>query len=250
MAKTHKKYMRAYVDGVDLSGDVRGFGGPFEWNFDNDPDAALSDEVKNIVLGNSEIKMGALNAFFNSAAGGFHTLAPSGAGRVVTIPIGNLAAPAVADPAWCGIFNQVAYQVEGDGVVAATLELGGVPAASAARVLNMPWGLLLHPRGAETAVNAVNSLVNWGASSALGAIGYLQILATNGTCTFSVQHSANGTSGWATLLTFDAAGSAIGAEAKATALTATVNQYTRWQIAPGTATSVTFVMALCRRYIS
>ena len=54
MTRLHVKNTRVYVDGYDLSGYERALS-PATWAFDTNPDTALSDECKNIVLGHPNI---------------------------------------------------------------------------------------------------------------------------------------------------------------------------------------------------
>jgi hypothetical protein len=80
----------------------------------------------------------------------------------------------------------------------------------------------------------------------------LHLLAGDGTATFTIEHSAVDADGdfdsTGAIITFDTTAAATPfSEIKATAaVTTTINQYTRWQVALGTATTVTFVMSLVR----
>ena len=111
---------------------------------------------------------------------------------------------------------------------------------------------LLHASAAETAANGGTASHDHGAATTNGGVGFLHVLAGNGTATFSIEHSATNTDG-----AFDSTGAVVTfattnasspfAEIKATATaTTTIQRYTRWQVTLGTATTVTFVMGMLR----
>lgn len=67
MARTHNKHIRVYVDGTDISGYARSVG-PLAWTFDSEPDAAITDEVKNILVGKCNVSVGPYSAFLDTVA--------------------------------------------------------------------------------------------------------------------------------------------------------------------------------------
>ena len=67
MTRTHLKHYRAYVNGVDLSGQSRTIGA-LAHVFGADNDAAMTDESRNIVLGQADIQAGTLSAFLENDA--------------------------------------------------------------------------------------------------------------------------------------------------------------------------------------
>jgi len=168
--RTHNKHLRAYVDGVDLSGYSRQVGA-LAWTFGAEPDASFTDEAKNIVMGQCDIQAGTLNAFLDSDAAGLYTLGSAGNGtRNLMVAIGANAAPAQGDHVFAWKFEQTSYAVEqGSGFVSATVPFGGASYASTL-TYKRPWGRLLHAKGAETEVNAATGIDDIGASSALGGI--------------------------------------------------------------------------------
>jgi hypothetical protein len=140
----------------------------------------------------------------------------------------------------------------GGAALPATIEFGMADGAAANLKYPVAWGRLLHASSAATGANGGTANHDNGASTAFGGIGFLHVLAGNGTATFTIEHSATNTDG-----AFDSTGAVITfagtaaatpfAEIKATATpTTTIQRYTRWQVALGTATSVTFVMGLLR----
>lgn len=76
MARIHNKHLRVYVNGVDISGYARSVGS-LNWVFDAEPDAAVTDEVKNILIGKADIQAGPISAFLDTAATRFYTLGPN-----------------------------------------------------------------------------------------------------------------------------------------------------------------------------
>ena len=67
MARTHNKHLRAFIDGVDVSGYHRTLGA-LGWMFGAEPDAAITDECKNILIGQADITAGPYSAFLDTAA--------------------------------------------------------------------------------------------------------------------------------------------------------------------------------------
>jgi hypothetical protein len=99
-----------------------------------------------------------------------------------------------------------------------------------------------HALGAET-VNANGTAVNNGAASANGGVGYLEVTAFSGwtDATVKIQDSADGSSGWADILTFSLVTPAGSPTSQRVAIAGTVRQYTRYTVTftgggPGTMT--------------
>lgn len=67
MSRTHNKHICVFVDGVDVSGYTRSVGS-LDWVFDAEPDAAITDEIKNILIGKCNISAGPYSAFLDTAA--------------------------------------------------------------------------------------------------------------------------------------------------------------------------------------
>lgn len=248
--RTVAKHARFYADGYDLSGYSRSVG-PLETTFDEQPEASFTDEVKNSLTGHCNINIGALNTFFdNTATVGPHVLLNgSGVKRVVMIPIGMRAAPAAGDPAFCGEFEQQGYSEEGDQYLFANIPFGGWSNRASSFAYPNPWGLLLHAKAAKTAANSTTGAgIDGGASSAFGGFLAYQVFAGNGTATLSVDDSADDSSysalSGATSGSIDCSTPISGIVALSK--TATVRRYLRWQIALGTATTVTFTSVFVR----
>lgn len=251
MSRTHLKHWRAYVDGVDLSGYERTIGA-LGWVYDVSPDTALTDEVKNIMLGQPSITCGGLNGFLdNDAAGKFNTVSSGGGTRTVMLPMGVNAAPAAGNPVFAWKFEQNSYNAEpGGGFFASNLTFGE---ASYAGVLtySKPWGVLLHAKAARTAVNSSAGIDDYGAQTTAGGVFAYQLFSSDGTVTLKVQDASTNSDGSFGDLSGATSGSITAASSPksgmvALSTTATVKRYLRWQLAFGTATTATFAIAFIR----
>ena len=249
--RTVLKHTRFYADGYDLSGYTRQIG-PLETTFDEHVDAALNDEIKNALPGHAMLNVGTLNGFMdNTATSGLHVVA-SGAGaiRVVMCPIGIKAAPAAGDPVFCGQFEQQGYQQEGDSYVYVTIPFSGWSGRGSTLLYHKAWGTLLHAKGAETAANTGTGIDDDPRQAETTAGGYLvyQVFSGDGTATISIDDSADNASfaalSGATTGSIDCSSPTAGLVALGT--TTTVRRYLRWQLALGTATTVTFALAFVR----
>jgi len=254
MTRTHNKHVRAYVDGTDLSGYSRSIGA-LAWTFDAEPDAAFTDEAKNIVMGKCDIQAGTLNAFLDNDTSGLFTLANSGYGtRNLMVAIGANASPAAGDPVFAWKFEQTAYSVEqGAGFVSVSVPFGGASYASTL-TYKKPWGRLLHAKGAETAVNTATGIDD-SASSSYGGILVYHLFSSDGTVTLKVQDASTNSDGSFSDLSGATSGSINASVTPASGMvaistTATVRRYLRWQISLGTATTATFALAFIRNTIA
>jgi len=262
MARTHNRHIRAYLDGVDVSGYARQVGA-LNWTFDAEADAALTDEVKNILIGKCDIQAGPINAFLDNDAAGLFALAGAGTldhgTRNLMVPIGANAAPAQGDHVFAWKFEQVAYAAEqGSGFVAVNLPLGG---ASYAGVLNYkkPWGRLLYAKAARTSASGANTAIgidDYGAGPpSLGGIFIYHLFSSNGTVTLKAQEADTNLDGSFADLTGATSGSidaSVTPKHNMVALspTAAIKRYLRWQIVFGTATTCTFVQAFIRNTLA
>ncbi len=164
------------------------------------------------------------------------------------IPIGIRAAPASGDPVFMGYFVQLGYNGElvGPSVYAnvpfGQWDISDLPA------YERPWGNLVHSKGAETAANTGTNDVDGAQATSKGGWLMYHILAGDGTATVSIDDSADD-SAW-TALSGATSGSINCAVVQKgiveLGVGATVRQFLRWQLALGTATTVTWVMAFSR----
>jgi len=191
-----------------------------------------------------------LNGVMDNTASHLHDLPITSGSHVVMIPIGIRAAPAAGDPVYNGRFYIDGYESTDDGGASVV----NVPFGDwdVANLINYskPWGILIHPLGAETAVNTAIGIDDRGAATALGGYMVYQVTAGNGTATIKVQDAATNTNPSFSDLTGATSGvitAAAGVSGLvAIGVTADVRRYLRWQIVLGTATTVTFVVAFVR----
>jgi len=252
--RTVPKWVRFYADGYDLSGYSRTVG-PLTWEYSEaDLTCQMGDAVKGYLPDQPTFGIGTLSAVFEANVGGtamHDILVAPGSGRDVMIPIGIRAAPAPGDPAYVGKYQQVDYKAVEEGRAAlvslnfAEWDGGDLPS------YDEPWGILLHENSAETAVNAGTADHDYGAQTTYGGYMAYQIFAGDGTATIKVQHSAINNDvnfadlGGCTTGVIDCSTPSAGI-LNTTLVTTTVEQYTRWQIVLGTATTVTFALVFVR----
>ena len=247
-------YERLFIDGYDMSGYTID---PGERGADYDMGEAvcLSDAVKGAILGRPTFTFGPVNGVFdNTATSGIHVLANAAQGtrRNILHARGVSGASAVGDDAFCAIMYQQSYKAaQADNT--STVNMTFSHDATAGLNYRQPFGVLLHPWGAETAANTANTNADNGAASALGGWMMYQIYSITGagTVAISIDESSTGSSGWAAL-----SGATSGAIATASAPTAgfiqlatnaAVKQYLRFQVAfGGSATACTFGLAFMR----
>lgn len=260
MARTHNKHLRVFVDGVDISGYSRSVGA-LNWVFDAEPDAAITDAVKNILIGKCDIQAGPISAFLDNDTAGLYVLAgKAGAGtgtRNLMISIGANAAPAKGDNVFAWKMEQTDYSVEqGSGFVAVNIPFGG-SSSQGTLVYKKPWGHLLLPKTDLTsaATNTATGIDDLGASSALGGIFVYHVLTSNGTLTLTAEDAATNVDGDFVTSTLDTvATSGLLTTAAVTpkhgmialATDRAVLRYLRWQIVWGTATTATVTVAFIR----
>lgn len=250
--RTTPNWLRAYLDGYDLSGDVRTIG-PLDILYEDDTTAGLNWSVKGTLLGRCTASIGTLNAILNSATAGIHavTAFQTPGARNVMLPIGIRAAPAAGDPVFAGVFEQISYGSEhGETLTGVTMKFGSMDVAAALNYDDL-WGLMLHALGAETGANTGSGIDGLAASTAGGWMMY-QVSAVQGTGTYeiSIDDSTAAGSGFGAL-----SGMTTGALAHTTvpcagiiqiATNAAVKRYTRWQLALTGITSLTFALAFMR----
>jgi len=251
--RTVSKHQRVYVNGYDLSGYSRSVG---EFGVECDtPDLTVwTDAVKGFLTGAANRVFGPLNVNLdNTATVGVHVLEnASDAYRLVTLAIGDRAAPTLGTPVFCAELRKTAYTfAEAGGAAVANLGFGQTDVTSTARAYTNPFGVLLNANVARTGANSsAGTADNAGAATTAGGVFVYQVTAGNGTATLSVDDSADNSTfaalSGATSGSITCAAGVYGVVALAR--TATVRQYLRYQLTLGTATSVTFVSAFLRGY--
>jgi len=247
--RTLQKWVRIYAGGYELCSDARSIG-PLIWQYDIADLTTMCDEVRGGLPVHARLGIGVLNGVMDNTASHLHDLPITSGSHVVMIPIGIRAAPAAGDPVYNGRFYIDGYESTDDGGASVV----NVPFGDwdVANLINYskPWGILIHPLGAETAVNTAIGIDDRGAATALGGYMVYQVTAGNGTATIKVQDAATNTNPSFSDLTGATSGvitAAAGVSGLvAIGVTADVRRYLRWQIVLGTATTVTFVVAFVR----
>lgn len=249
--RTVLKYSRFYADGYDLSGYSRNFG-PLSCTFEEGIDDPVTETVKGVLCGNAMIGIGNLNGLFdNTPTSGIHAVMKnSGVKRTVMIPIGIQAVPAIGDPVFGGQFLQKNYMSgPGNNLVSVTVPFENTHVNASNLMYAQPWGTLLAHLLARTAANSGTGVDGLAQTTKGGWMMY-QVMDGDGTATLKIQDaSTNADGSFADLassgsITCDAGVSGVVPLSN----TATVKRYLRWQLALGTATSVTFALAFFRNY--
>lgn len=256
MTRTHQKHVRAYVDGLDMSGYSRQVGA-LSWMFAAEPDASFTDGSKNILIGQPEINAGTLNTFMdNTAAVSPHVNLNTGTGtRNVMVAIGANAAPVAGDPVFAWKFEQSAYSVEqGSGFVTVSIPIGAASYASTL-TYSKPWGVLLAPMAARTAASTATGIDDIGAASALGGIFVYHASSSDGTFTLTAEEASSNLNASFAAITGATSGSidaSVTPKSGMIALSATaaIKRYLRFQLALGTASTVTFTSAFIRNNLA
>lgn len=247
--RTHIKYLRVFVDGYDFSGYARSVG-ELAHTYDEGVDDVMNLNIKGTIPGQATVTLGPLNGMLdNTATSGLHVVM-NGAGtpRNIMVCQGIQAAPANNDPAFACQLEQLAYHGNPDSnPVAVNIPFGNTSYSADNLVLARPWGVLLHANAATTAANSATGL-DQTAQTTKGGFMMYQVTAGNGTATVKVQDASTNLDGsFGDLLSsgvIDCSSPISGVVSLAA--NATVERYVRWQIALGTATTVTFALSFHR----
>ena len=250
LTRTTQKWARVYMSGYDMSGYSRSVG-PLDWTYDEVPIVALSDAVKGYLPGWPEITPTALNGIFDHTTSGLHDIAKgAGVSWVTSIALGMNAEPALGDSVYCGRFQQSAYQAQDEsGAVVVSVPFVGGDAGNL-QAYDIPWGKLIHAKGAETAANA-GAGVDGLAASAFGGYMVYHVFAGDGTATIKVQKSTTTNTDGAFSDLSGATSGEIDFSTPTSGIielskTASIGRYLRWQLALNSATTVTFMLAFVR----
>ena len=238
--KTNSRWMRFICDEFDLSGQSREIG-TMGVSHDEAEAHGFSDGVKNYTLGHGTAVLDGYQAVFatDGSAMSFDVLSVP-EDRIISVPIGIRAAPAVGDPAYLHYANQASFTHDGSGPI---LVQANLPRGTSYTDLAQPWGVVL---AAGTSISATTNYgqVDNGAATSNGLKVFLHVTATSsGNWTLKVQHASSPPT-WADLITFSSDGSVITAEVGESS--GTVNQYLRFQ-ATRTAGTTTFWVTAARQ---
>lgn len=250
--RTLNRWAKIYIGGIDITPSSKSIG-PLVTSFNYDDLTTITDSVKGGLPMSPNITPNVLNGIINAGAGtympdGFNNYV--GLSKVSSIALGIRAIPAIGDPCFNGHFNVLDLAMEASlDSMALNMQFGNWDAANLPNYTK-PWGNVVHAHGAETGANSANTNVDNGAATSLGGyLAYHVFASSSGahTYTISIDDSANGTD-WLALsgaTTGEISGTGIGGIVQL-GTTATVRRYLRWQLALGTATSVTFFLAFVR----
>lgn len=259
--RTVSKFVRFYANGYDLSGDTRGVG-PLKFGMAQVDNSAFPDQIKGYYPGQATIDPGTLNTNFNNATNRSLPVGNTGNGtmQTVIIPIGIQENPAAGDPVFMGQFEQLTFDtvIDKAGGITATLNMAAASGRAAYTNYANPWGILVLEKSTKSAANTAIGIDML--SPDLGGHGGYMIYqifdaagAGNMTATIKVQDaSTNLNASFGDLLSSGVINCGSGGVAVPTSgivalsNTATSKQFIRWQIAFGTATSLTLAVAFCR----
>jgi hypothetical protein len=254
--RTVSKFLRIYYDGYDISGYVRNIG-PLATTFAEVGEVtALTDPLRGALPGQGNVKLGTYTGIFESTpTTGILALGNAGKGAYhdISCAIGIRAVPAAGDPVFCGAFLQRDFvgAIDKAGGITVTMPFDAWAANASSLLYSYPWGKLQHALGAETAVNAAVGM-DWGAATAKGGYAVFHLMSSDNAVTLAVQHSTttNVDGSFSNLITSGSLNASVTPAHSLVALsnTATVGQYTRWNISMGSATTATFVISFVRSY--
>lgn len=256
------KYTRAYVDGYDLSGYARSVG-ELGWDFEPNEIITLADAVKGALPGHCNISIGGINAVLetNTGTNAMHDIFRNGgdAVRDVMIPLGIRAAPAAGDPVFCAQVSQNSYQVDdpSGGVVTVNMGLGNQDVRNDSTgnyKYSLPWGVMVAEKMTSTGANTGEYDYDYGdTGSTYGGYMMYHLFTSSTGVTLKIQDSPTST-GWSDLVSSGVinASTTPAAAVEVLGCTGTVDEYLRWQIDMGAATTATFAIAFVRgrRFIS
>jgi hypothetical protein len=255
--RTSLRNWRAYVDGYDLSGYTRSFG-PLSCTFEEGVDDAITLMVKATMIGSATVSIGTLNGIFdNTATSGIHAVMKTvGVSRCIMFPCGIQSAPIDNDPVFVGKFTQLGYYAAPEELpVHISIPFGGTVDNAGNTAYARPWGTLLRAKAVRTSVSGANTAVGLDQLAETEKGGYMayQVFAGNGTATLSVEHSTttNEDAEFSSLIDTGTGGSIKNFSTPKAGIVqlpkdTTVGQFVRWQIAFGSATTVTFALAFVR----
>lgn len=217
-------HVQVLVGGYELTGDVNQVAVTDRRNVYDV--TAFGDAVHNVVPGASRMMMVEHNGYMNVSAAQSHPVLKSAEiTGIVSVLLGQNAAPAVGDPVY-GLYAQ-------QGKYMPMPEVGRyIPFAAAFANFGAlgGWGVALTPPVTFTNTTSGTS-VNNGAATTKGGIAFLHLLQAAASDTYSIVVEGSTTGAFAgeqtTLATFSLNASALGSEYKSIA--GTIPQYTRWK---------------------
>jgi hypothetical protein len=223
------RFARIYVGGYDLSGDARQFGS-LDNGFDEVDFTGWSDTVRQFNGGYRNAGVRDFQALINDSTGrSYGALKTANTTGGISVLFGSNAVPAVGNTAYLLGYVQISAGTSFDGG-AGVINASFLPASSLGSSGTNPLGWTLNPIGA---LSGDGDTVDTGVTAGAGWSANLHVTTLGTSGTFTIEHSTSAGSGYATLGTFTANGTAVTSEHLSG--TATVNRYVR---ATGSGTAV------------
>ena len=166
------------------------------------------------------------------------------------VAVGIQGEPANNDVSFVGQFLQSGYTAgAGDNPISVSIPFANTQATASDLRYGQPWGVLLLAKAAKTAANSATGL-DQTAQTLKGGYMCYQVFAGNGTAALKVQHASTNSDGSFSDLLSTGTIACTAPVAGIVALDphATVERYVRWQIALGTASTVTFALTFVRNH--
>jgi len=230
--------------------------GELGWGFDPNEVITLTDAAKGALPGQCNISVGDINAVLETNTGttAMHDIFKNGgdAVRDVMIPIGIRAAPAQGDPVFCAQVSQKSYMANdpGEGIATVTMGLGNQDIRNDSTgnfMYSLPWGVMVAEKMTSTAANTGTYDYDFGdTGAAYGGYMMYQLFTSSTGVTLSIEDSTGGA--WSSLVSSGVINASTTPVAAVEVLgsTGTVDEYLRWQIDMGAATTATFAIAFVR----
>lgn len=255
MGRTLQRWMRCYVDGIELSGYVLSVN-ELGIEYPVAVHATLTDQVQGGIFETPSIKCGPINGVFDGDDSGLQVLGSAGDSdtiRNVMIAIGEQDVPAEGNQVFMAALKQTSYKaVASGGLLTATLILGS-PGPESAILYDQVFGSLLHEKSDETAANDQSGIDDNGSSSSAGGFMMYHIFSAAGTgnVTLKVQDASTNSDGSFGDLASATSGAIADTDLPISGIvqlgkTATVKRYLRWQIVLDGITSVNFALGFVR----
>jgi len=224
-------------------------------DYDFDDTAAYCWSVKGGLLDQGNLTLGPINMSIDTATASTGAVihddlaAINGGPIVAALAVGIRELPVIGSPCFCfeGSLKSYVSSPAGGMVMATATFVADNPAAAPLKYAQ-PWGVVLHPLGAETAANASTAdVVDNGAATTNGGYVLLVVtdIAVDGAPAIFIEESADGTT-YTPLTGASISPTSEGAWIAQVAPGTTIKQFTRWQFDPDGASAATFFMAFVR----
>lgn len=231
MAKYHGRNTRVYLNGYDIGDHFNA--ADISNQADQAEVSAFSDTDKSYVMG-LKGGNGKLTGFYDSTAAvpGVEAVLASLQGAAAAPILSILASDALGERGHSTQADEISLSRNAPiaGVVTMAADFQGNKAVHTTKTL-LAKGTL----GTSTSPGGTSAAMNGGNASAAGAVGYLHAFSIGGgTPVLVIEHSATGTSAWATLLTFAGVASGDAPQAQKVSVSGTVQPYKRVTASGGT----------------